>query len=123
MPRVSLTQQCVATHGAVLLGTARRKHRFPYSCVIAVFTHLRRSTIPAWRKHAKLSQPLFGNNPNLLSRVGVNIRRVLNLMIRFIDNLYTEFITAINYSAIANINTLQFTVAHTLGFSVFTSRT
>jgi hypothetical protein len=36
--RVCLPQRCAATHGAVRLGTARRKHYFPYCCVIVVFT-------------------------------------------------------------------------------------
>jgi hypothetical protein len=43
-------------------------------------------------------------------------------MIGFIDTLYTVLGTTGNYSAIADLHTLQFTVAHTLGFSVFTSR-
>jgi hypothetical protein len=43
-------------------------------------------------------------------------------MIGFIDALYTELGTTGNYSAIADLHTLQFTVAHALGFSVFTSR-
>jgi hypothetical protein len=46
----------------------------------------------------------------------------------FIDHLYTPFRTTGNYSAIADLHTLQFTVTHThthihtLVFSVFTSR-
>jgi hypothetical protein len=40
----------------------------------------------------------------------------------FIDHLYTPLKTTSNYSAIADLHTLQFTVTHTLGFSVFTSR-
>jgi hypothetical protein len=43
-------------------------------------------------------------------------------MIGFIDTLYIQFGTAGNYSAIADLQTLQFTVTHVLGFSVFTSR-
>jgi hypothetical protein len=43
-------------------------------------------------------------------------------MIGFIDTLYTPFITTINYGAIANLHTLQFTFAHKVLFSVFTSR-
>jgi hypothetical protein len=40
-------------------------------------------------------------------------------MIGFIDILYIQLVTTINYSAIANLQTLQFAVAHThtLGFS------
>jgi hypothetical protein len=35
---------------------------------------------------------------------------------------YTQFGTTGNYSAIADLNILQFTVTHALGFLVFTSR-
>jgi hypothetical protein len=59
-----------------------------------------------------------------MSRVGVvrEHRRVLDWRIGFIDTLYTPFGTTDNYSAIADLRTLQFTVTHALGFSVFTSR-
>jgi hypothetical protein len=50
------------------------------------------------------------------------MRRVLDWMIGFIDTLFTQLGTTSNYSAIANLHTLQFTVTHALGFSVFTSR-
>jgi hypothetical protein len=50
-------------------------------------------------------------------------RRVLNWMIGFIDTLYTPVRITSNYSAIADLHTLQFTVTYALGFSVFTSRT
>jgi hypothetical protein len=43
------------------------------------------------------------------------IRRVLNW-------IYWQLGTTDNYSAIADLHTLQFTVTHALGFSVFTSR-
>jgi hypothetical protein len=44
-------------------------------------------------------------------------------MIWFIDTYtFTQFGTTGNYSAIAILHALQFTVAHALGFSVFTSR-
>jgi hypothetical protein len=43
-------------------------------------------------------------------------------MIGFIDTLYTVLGNTGNYSAIADLHTLQFTVAHALGFSVVTSR-
>jgi hypothetical protein len=44
-------------------------------------------------------------------------------MIGFIASLYIHALeTTGNYSAVADLRTLQFTVAHTLGFSVFTSR-
>jgi hypothetical protein len=61
----------------------------------------------------------------ILSRVGVlsvNYRRLLDWMTGFIDTLYTPLGTAGNYSAVAILYTLQFTVAHALGFSVSTSR-
>jgi hypothetical protein len=41
-------------------------------------------------------------------------------MIGFIDTSYTALGTTGNYSAIANLRTLQFTAANTQGFSVFT---
>jgi hypothetical protein len=57
----------------------------------------------------------------ILSRVLVTIDGVwiswLNLL-----HLYTQLGTTGNYSAIADLNTSQFTVTHALGFSVFTSR-
>jgi hypothetical protein len=40
-------------------------------------------------------------------------------MIGFIDTLYTPLGTTGNYSSIADLHTLQFTVTHTLGFSVY----
>jgi hypothetical protein len=43
-------------------------------------------------------------------------------MIGFIDTFYTQLGTTGNYSSIADLHTLQFTVTHALGFSVFTSR-
>jgi hypothetical protein len=43
-------------------------------------------------------------------------------MIGFIDTLYTPLGTTGNYSAIYDLRTLQLTVTHALGFSVFTSR-
>jgi hypothetical protein len=46
----------------------------------------------------------------------VTIRRGMDWMIGFIDTFYTG-----NYSAAADLHTLQFTVTHTLGFSVFNS--
>jgi hypothetical protein len=49
-------------------------------------------------------------------------RRVLHWMIVFIDTLYTQLGTSGNYTTIADIHTLQFTVTHALGFPVFTSR-
>jgi hypothetical protein len=49
-------------------------------------------------------------------------RRVLNWMVGFIDTLFTQLGTTGNYRAIAILHALQFTVTHTLGFSVFTSR-
>jgi hypothetical protein len=43
-------------------------------------------------------------------------------MIGFLDTLYTPFGTTGNWSAITDLRTLQFTVTHALGFTVFTSR-
>jgi hypothetical protein len=47
---------------------------------------------------------------------------VLDWMIGFVDFLYTPLGTTRNYSTIADLYTLQFTVTHTLVFSVFSSR-
>jgi hypothetical protein len=43
-------------------------------------------------------------------------------MIGFIDTSYMPLGTTGNYSALADLHDLEFTVAQTLGFSVFTSR-
>jgi hypothetical protein len=43
-------------------------------------------------------------------------------MIGFVDTLYTVLGTTGNYSAIAYLLTLHFTVTHLIGFPVFTSR-
>jgi hypothetical protein len=53
----------------------------------------------------------------------VTIRRGLDWMIGFIETLYTPLGTTGNYSVIADLHTLQFTVTqtHTPVFSVFTS--
>jgi hypothetical protein len=51
----------------------------------------------------------------------VTIRRVLDRMIGFTDHLYIALGTTRNYSAVADLHTLQSTVSHTLVFSVFTS--
>jgi hypothetical protein len=49
--------------------------------------------------------------------------RVLDWMFGFIAlSTFTQLGTTGNYSAIAILHTFQFTVAHTLGFSVFTRR-
>jgi hypothetical protein len=62
----------------------------------------------------------------MLSRVGVFaslIRQVLDWMIGFISPYtFAQLGTTGNYSAIADLHALQFTVTHALGFSVFTSR-
>jgi hypothetical protein len=60
----------------------------------------------------------------ILSRFRVRYSsRDMDWMIRFIDTLYTPLGTTGNYSAIADLHTLQFTVTHTLVLSAFTSRT
>jgi hypothetical protein len=41
---------------------------------------------------------------------------------RIIGTLHTQLGTIGNYSAIADLHNLQFTITHALGFSVFTSR-
>jgi hypothetical protein len=43
-------------------------------------------------------------------------------MIGFFETLFTQLGTTGNYNATADLYTLQFTVTHVLGFSVFTSR-
>jgi hypothetical protein len=52
----------------------------------------------------------------------VTHRRVSDWMIGSIDTLYHSLGTTGNYIAIADLHTLQFIVAHTLGMSVFTNR-
>jgi hypothetical protein len=61
----------------------------------------------------------------LLSRVcwyAWRIERVLYRMIGFYSTLVTISLNYNQYSAIADLHNLQFTVAHALGFSVSTSR-
>jgi hypothetical protein len=43
-------------------------------------------------------------------------------MVGFIDTLYTVLGTTGNYSAIADLPPLEFTVTHAVGFSAFTRR-
>jgi hypothetical protein len=63
-----------------------------------------------------------GLHAKILSRVVVTIDGVLDWMIGF--NAPDRFTTRDyrQYSAITDLHTLQFTVAHALGFSVFSSR-
>jgi hypothetical protein len=42
----------------------------------------------------------------------MTIRQGLDWLIGFIDHLYTALITTRNYSAVADLHTLQFTVTH-----------
>jgi hypothetical protein len=56
----------------------------------------------------------------ILSHVEVTTDRLSDWMIGFIDTLYKVLGTTGNYSAIALLNTLQFTFTHALGSSVFT---
>jgi hypothetical protein len=64
------------------------------------------------------------NWPRILSRVGCAQRkwRVLVRMIGFNSTLVTTSLNYSQYSDIADLHTLHFTVARTLGFSVSTSR-
>jgi hypothetical protein len=57
-----------------------------------------------------------------MSCVFVTIDGFLDWMNGFTDTLFTQLETIGNYSAIADLRTLQFTVTHALRFSVFTSR-
>jgi hypothetical protein len=52
----------------------------------------------------------------------VTYRQVLDWLIGLIDHLYTPFGTTGNYSDVADLHTLQFTVPYEPGFSVFLSR-
>jgi hypothetical protein len=58
----------------------------------------------------------------ILSRVGVTYRRVLDFIIGVIAPYKFKTWDCRQYSAIADLHTLQFAVTHALGFSVFTSR-
>jgi hypothetical protein len=51
----------------------------------------------------------------------VTYRRVLNWMIEFIYIFFTQLGTTGNFIIIVDLHTLQFTVTHAVGFSVFTS--
>jgi hypothetical protein len=61
----------------------------------------------------KSLRPLWGLYFILLSRVGVTVRRSFDWTIGFIDTVYTPLEITGNYSAIADLHTLQFTVTHT----------
>jgi hypothetical protein len=58
----------------------------------------------------------------LLSRVVVTIDGIMEWMIEFIATYTFTTRDYRQYSAIADLHTLQFTVPHALGFSDFTSR-
>jgi ethanolamine utilization microcompartment shell protein EutS len=45
-------------------------------------------------------------------------RRGFALEVGFIDHFSTQLVTTLNYSAIADLHTLQFTVTYTLVFSL-----
>jgi hypothetical protein len=59
----------------------------------------------------------LANNPSLYCHVCVWLQTGYRLVNGFIDHLYTPFETTSNYSAIANIHTLQITTAHAQHFS------
>jgi hypothetical protein len=54
----------------------------------------------------------------IMSSILVNIEGVLDWMIGFIDTYYTPLGTTGNNSALADPHTLEYTVTHTLRFSV-----
>jgi hypothetical protein len=57
------------------------------------------------------------------SLIGVTYKTGSVLMIGFIaPYTFTQLGTTCNYSAVIDLHTLQFTVKHAVGFSVFTSR-
>jgi hypothetical protein len=65
----------------------------------------------------------FSWHKYIVTRWGVTYRRVLDWTVGFIaPYTFTKFGTTGNYRAIAILHILQFTVAHALAFSVFTSR-
>jgi hypothetical protein len=81
------------------------------------------TTNPTW--------PDPGSNPgrrggkpatNRLSNGAVQNNGLIDRMIGFISNSATTFLNYSQYSDNADLNTIQFTVAHALGFSIFTSR-
>jgi hypothetical protein len=51
----------------------------------------------------------------------VTYRWVLHWMIGFIDTVYIHLGITSNYSTLADLQTLQFTVTHALWFSAFTN--
>jgi hypothetical protein len=57
-----------------------------------------------------------------LSRVGVTIDGVWIGWLGLLTTFSAQLVATSNYSAIADLHTLQFTVTHTLGYSVFSSR-
>jgi hypothetical protein len=84
---------------------------------------------PTWRllllQHPTWHMLLLQHSTSILSRIGilcVTYGQVLDLMIGIIETLFTQLGITSNYSAIADLYNLQFTVTHALGFSVFTCR-
>jgi hypothetical protein len=65
-----------------------------------------------------LLTPVTHYRTNILSRVGVAYGRVSDWMIGFTD---TSHVHNSGLQVIADLHTLQFTVTHALGFSIFFS--
>jgi hypothetical protein len=83
---------------------------------------MRKNQLPEDGGRADFRNVMYVTHCHDLSGLLVTYKTVLDWVIGFIDTSYTQLGTAVNYSAIADLHTLRLTVAHTLGFSAFTSR-
>jgi hypothetical protein len=122
----SLHWHCTALHSfspTVLIITSRygphRKQLFSVSVQLLLF----RNQLPSSRRC--ITESLLSNGStchNIATCLGVCVtyRRVLDWMIVFIALIHSTR-NYKKYSAIADLHTLQFTVTHTVRFSVFTS--